>query len=132
MSTNCGMYAPRLYRLGAKSRAESAGNSSKAYCSSILFRTLTPSLTLGVTSHSLGPIIEYYRSIVKQKTLYKPFFCVWGVQGKVLSRQGLTAIRANQKGQKKKIPEAQVKNLICIMLFMAVMLHGSLDGNLIY
>ena len=81
MSTNCGMYAPRLYRLGAKSRAESAGNSSKAYCSLILFRTLTPALTLGVTSHSLGPIIEYYRLIVKQKPLKTVFFVCAGGGG---------------------------------------------------
>ena len=73
MPADCGKYAPEQYRLRAKSRADSAGNSSKAHCSLILFRTpLRNSL-------STGSIIEYYRPIVKQKTSKNPFFvCVRG------------------------------------------------------
>ena len=69
MLANCRIYAPGLYRLGAKSRADLAGNSSKVCCSSILLR-------ISFHNSLLRPSVEYYRSIVKRKTSIKAFFCV--------------------------------------------------------
>ena len=89
MLADCGMDAYGQYWLSAKSRADPAGNSSKACCLMILFRN--------PLHHSFQePIIEYCSFIVKEKTSTShPFF---GGEGKVLSKQPLTAILPTQKG----------------------------------
>ncbi len=89
MPADCEVRTPEQYRLSAKNRADPAGNSSKACCIVILFRTSL--------HHSFQePSIEYYRIIVKEKTSISRFFCVLG--GEVLDRQPLTAIPPTQKG----------------------------------
>ena len=81
------VHRPKQYRPSAKGRADPAENSSKACCLVILLRT---------PLHHLFFSGEYIVLLLncQGKNLYNPsFFCVWVGEEKVLSRQGLTAIR---------------------------------------
>ena len=77
--TDCGTYAPEQYRHGAKSRAEQAGNSSKACCPLILLKTLAPPPTRQAEYRALPLNCQ-------AKNLYKTRF-VWG--GKYLTDKRL-------------------------------------------